>query len=181
MNQDNSDPTISAGRATKTDPAEGTVVAPDEAITLYVSSGKVQLPDVTNKTLEQATAVLTALGLFIEPVEQQTDAKPPGTVLSQEPQPGLVPQGTGVKLVVAIEVVYHPVPGLVGNDESTATAAVKALNFVANVTRQTSSTVPEGNVISQSPAKDTQLAEGGTVSFVVSLGPPVTPTPTATA
>jgi serine/threonine-protein kinase len=179
--QDNSDPTIPVGRATKTSPPEGEVVSPGTPITLYVSSGKVQLPDVTNKSLEQATEILAALGLPVEPIEQQTDAKPPGTVLSQDPQPGLVDQGTGVNLVVATAVVYHAVPGLVGNDEASATAAVKALKFVANVTRQNSLTVPEGTVISQSPEEGTQLAEGKTVSFVVSLGPPVIPTPTPTA
>jgi serine/threonine-protein kinase len=134
------------------------------------------LPDVTNKSLEEATTILNALGLAVEPKEQQTDAKPPGTVLSQNPQPGLIDQGMGIELTVATAVVYHAVPGLVGKDESTATAAVNALKFVPNVTRQTSLTVPEGTVISQSPAKDTQLAEGQTVSFVVSLGPPVVPT-----
>jgi beta-lactam-binding protein with PASTA domain len=178
--EDNSDPTISAGRATRTDPAEGTVVTPDTPVTLYISSGKVQLPDVTNKSLEEATAILAALGLAVEAIEQQTDAKPPGTVLSQNPQPGLINQGTGIQLTVATAVVYHAVPGLVGKDESNATAAVKALNFVPNVTRQNSLTVPEGTVISQSPAKDTQLAEGQTVSFVVSLGPPIVPTPSPT-
>jgi serine/threonine-protein kinase len=178
--EDNSDPTVGAGRATRTDPIEGTVVSPDEPITLYISTGKIQLPDVTNKSIEEATAILAALGLAVEVIEQQTDAKPSGTVLSQNPQPGLQNQGTGVQLTVATAVVYHAVPGLVGKDEDTATAAVKALNFVAGVTRQNSLTVPEGTVISQSPAKDTQLAEGQTVSFVVSLGPPIIPTPTPT-
>jgi serine/threonine-protein kinase len=178
--EDNSDPKVGAGRATRTDPIEGTVVSPDEPITLYISTGKIQLPDVTNKSIEEATAILAALGLAVEVIEQQTDAKPPGTVLAQNPQPGLQNQGTGVQLTVATAVVYHAVPGLVGKDEDTATAAVKALNFVAGVTRQNSLTVPEGTVISQSPAKDTQLAEGQTVSFVVSLGPPVIPTPTPT-
>ncbi len=178
--EDNSDPTIPAGRATRTDPPEGDVVSPDTPITLYVSSGKVQLPDVTNKTLDDATAILLALGLPVEPIEQQTDAKPPGTVLSQDPQPGLVPQGTGINLVVATAVVYHSVPGLVGKDENSAAAALNALNFVPNATRQNSATIPEGTVISQNPAKDTQLAEGQTVNFVVSLGPSPSPTPTAT-
>ncbi len=178
--EDNSDPTIPGGRATKTEPADGQVVAPNTPVTLYVSSGKVQLPDVTNKSIDEATAILAAIGLPVETVEQQTDAKPVGTVLSQDPQPGLIDQGTGVNLVVAIAVIYHPVPGLVGHDEESATAAVKSLNFVPNVTRQTSATVAEGNVISQSPAKDSQLAEGGTVNFVVSTGPPIAPTPTPT-
>jgi serine/threonine-protein kinase len=178
--EDNSDPAISAGRATRTDPVEGTVVSPDTPIILYISSGKVQLPDVTNKSLDEATVILKDLGLAIEAIEQQTDEKPPGTVLAQNPQPGLVNQGSGVQLTVATAVVYHAVPGLVGKEEANATAAVKALDFVPNVTRQNSLTVPEGTVISQNPAKDTQLAEGQTVNFVVSLGPPVVPTPPAT-
>jgi len=178
--EDNSDFTIPAGRATKTDPPEGSSVKPGDAVTLYVSSGKVQLPDVTNKSIDDATTILAAIGLSVEQTQVQTDAKPPGTVLSQNPQPGLIPQGTGIALSVATPVVYHSVPGLVGKTEDNATAAVQALNFTANVTRQNSATVPAGNVISQSPAKDTQLAEGQPVSFVVSLGPAPPPTPPST-
>ena len=178
--EDNSDFTIPAGRATKTDPVEGTSVAPGDPITLYISSGKVQLPDVTNKSIDEAIAIMAAIGLAVEEIPVQTDAKPAGTVLSQNPQPGLIPQGTGIQLSVATPVVYHSVPGVVGKTEDNATAAVKALNFTANVTRQNSATVPEGTVISQSPAKDTQLAEGQAVSFVVSLGPAVVPTPSPT-
>ena len=177
--EDNSDFTIPAGRATKTDPPEGTALTPGDPVTLYISSGKIQLPDVTNKSIEEATAILEAIGLAVEPIPVQTDAKPPGTVLSQNPQPGLIPQGTGIQLSVATPVVYHSVPGLVGKSEDNATAAVKALNFTPNITRANSATVPEGTVISQSPAKDTQLAEGGAVSFVVSLGP-AAPTPPPT-
>ncbi len=174
---DNSDPTIPAGRATKTEPAEGVVVTPDTTVKLYVSSGKVQLPDVTKKSIEKATEILTALGLFVQVQEQQTDAKVPGTVLSQDPQPGLVDQGMGINLVVATAVVYHPVPDLVGKDKDTAVAAIRLNNFVENVTQDYSPSVPAGKVISQNPAKDTQLAEGKTVSIVVSLGPEPTPTP----
>ncbi len=177
VKEDNSDPTIPAGRATKTDPEEGQVVSPDTPIILYVSSGKVQLPDVTNKTLEKATEILTKLGLPVETEDKQTDSKPEGTVLSQDPQPGLIDQGTGIHLVVATPVVYHPVPGLVGKDKDTAIAAIKNLNFEANVTEENSLLVPAGKVISQDPAQDTQLAEGKTVSIVVSLGPLPSPSP----
>jgi serine/threonine-protein kinase len=171
--QDNSDPTIPVGRATKTDPPAATVVSPDTPVTLYISSGKVQLPDVTNKNINDATTILAALGLGVDRVPVQTDAKPPDTVMSQTPQPGLVAQGSAVQLSVATPVVYHSVPALVGKSESEATAGVQALNFVANVTRQNSASVPAGKVISQSPAPNTQLAEGQTVNFVVSLGPTV--------
>ena len=177
--EDNSDFTIPAGRATKTDPLEGSSVAPGDPITLYISSGKVQLPDVTKKSIEDAIAILAEIGLAAEEIPVQTDGESPGTVLSQDPQPGLIPQGTGIQLSVATPVVYHSIPGIVGKSEDNATAAVKALNFTATVTRQNSATVPEGTVISQSPAKDTQLAEGQAVSFVVSLGP-AAPSPPAT-
>jgi len=175
--EDNTDPTIPGGRATKTDPEEGTVVSPDTPIVLYVSSGKVQLPDVTNKSIEAATEILTKLGLPVQTDNQQTDSKPEGTVLSQDPQPGLVDQGTGINLVVAVPIVYHPVPDVVGKDKDTAIAAIKSVGFEAGVTEQNSLLVPAGKVISQDPAKDTQLAEGKTVNIVVSLGPLPSPSP----
>ena len=177
--EDNSDPTIQKGRATKTDPAEGETVAPDTAVTLYISSGKVQLPDVTKKSIEDATAILTGLGLFVATEDQQTDAKPQGTVLSQDPQPGLVDQGMGVKLVVAVPVVYHTVPDLTNKDKDTAVAAINSNNWVPKTTEQYSPSVPAGKVVSQGPVPDSQLAEGKNFSIVVSLGPEPAPSPTA--
>lgn len=69
------------------------------------------------------------------------------------------------------------VPAVGGVLESAAFNAVTAagLNLTAsNVTQQFSTTVPDGVVISQSPAAGTAMSKGSQVSLVVSEGPPIT-------
>lgn len=62
------------------------------------------------------------------------------------------------------------VPDVVGDDEATATSAIEAAGYVVSVLSDYSDTVPEGDVISQSPNGGTELVAGSTVTIVVSLG-----------
>jgi len=68
------------------------------------------------------------------------------------------------------------VPDLSGLDQTQATTAIQAAGLlVGSVSPETSTDVPVGQVISQSPTANTMVARGSTVSFVISTG---TPTPT---
>lgn len=175
------EPGLTAGRVARTDPPELQKVGANTEITIFVSSGKIKLPDLVGKTKEAAEASLTALGLRVEWEEQQTDEEEPGTVLAQNPTPGLVEQGSGVVLTVAIPVVMVDVPNIIGQPEASAIAAINGANLVAvtPVTREFSLTVPSGRVISCDPGVGTSVPEGTSVTIVVSKGldpgPPPTP------
>jgi uncharacterized repeat protein (TIGR03803 family) len=63
------------------------------------------------------------------------------------------------------------VPNIVGDTESAALAALAPVYLgINNVTQQLSTTVPEGDIISQSPAAGTEVDEGIYLSIVVSAG-----------
>ncbi len=63
------------------------------------------------------------------------------------------------------------VPNVVGDTQSAATAAITSAGLVAGtVTMQSSSTVPSGEVISESPVAGTRVAVGSAVNLVVSTG-----------
>jgi CubicO group peptidase (beta-lactamase class C family) len=63
------------------------------------------------------------------------------------------------------------VPQVVGLSQSAATAAIRQSGLaVSGVTQQTGSAVPAGNVISQSPAANTQVARNTGVKLVVAAG-----------
>ena len=63
------------------------------------------------------------------------------------------------------------VPDVTGMDQATAEAVISAYSFtVGTVGTAYSPTVPEGGVISQSPAGDSNAAVGSAVNLVVSLG-----------
>jgi hypothetical protein len=69
---------------------------------------------------------------------------------------------------VAVDVT---VPDVVGLAEAAAVAAIEDVGLVASETFENSDTVAAGDVISQTPAGGTVIAEGSTVNLVVSLGP----------
>ena len=77
-----------------------------------------------------------------------------GYILQDSPMPQLV-----------------PMPNVVGKARAEAEAAITAAGLKANVTTSNSSTVPSGNVISQSPSSGASVAAGATVNLVVSSGP----------
>ncbi len=169
---------VPAGFATGTDPADGTILAQGGEVVILISSGKLNLENLVGLTLTAAGVYLDANHLPYNVDEVQTDAEPPGTVLSQDPPTGLVLFGTGIRLQVSIAVVMVSVPNVVGNLESQAIAAIRALNLEATTTHQNSATVPAGHAISTSPAVGTSVAEGTVITVYISDGPVPTPTPT---
>jgi hypothetical protein len=63
------------------------------------------------------------------------------------------------------------VPSVVGETQAAATSAITGAGLVlGTVTTQSSSTVPSGSVISESPAAGTQVSTGSAVNLVVSSG-----------
>jgi beta-lactam-binding protein with PASTA domain len=84
-----------------------------------------------------------------------------------------VASGSAVDLVISSGPAPAVVPNVVGQAQATATSAITGAGLaVGTVTQQSSSTVPSGSVISESPAAGTSVATGSTVNLVVSSGSP---------
>ncbi|WP_404390074.1 Stk1 family PASTA domain-containing Ser/Thr kinase [Humibacillus xanthopallidus] len=69
------------------------------------------------------------------------------------------------------EVVNVSVPRITGMDEETALSTLRTANLQGQKSSAASTTVPEGDVISQDPAAGAQVPESSTIRFVVSRGP----------
>ncbi|MGW9631765.1 Stk1 family PASTA domain-containing Ser/Thr kinase [Agromyces sp. NPDC055520] len=83
--------TVPAGQVIRTDPPATEIVDAGTAVTVYVSKGKeaVAVPDLKNKTLEQAKADLTAVGLVAGVETRESSPTVPGdTVLATTPEAG---------------------------------------------------------------------------------------------
>ena len=144
-----------------------------------VSSGPapVVVPSVVGLAQSGAATALNNAGLTVGSITQQTNSTvPAGTVISQNPTAGAsVAPGSAVDLVVSSGPASITVPNVVGLAQNAAAAALQKANLtVGSITRQTSTSVPAGSVISQNPAAGTSVAPGSAVDLVVSLGPPVT-------
>jgi len=92
-----------AGYVLAQDPGEGTQLPAGSAVDIVVSSGLVEVPDVTGATEAQARSDLAQAGFVVQVVEQESTLAAPGTVLAQSPQPGTqLERGALVTITVSI-------------------------------------------------------------------------------
>jgi serine/threonine-protein kinase len=92
---------VDKGNVIESSPAAGTSVDVGSAVTLKVSSGKVEVPDVTGMTRDEAASALSDLG-FRNKTTYVESTEPEDTVLKQSIAKGeLADYGTQITLTVA--------------------------------------------------------------------------------
>jgi len=165
---------LDEGRAAETDPAAGETVARDSAVTLYLSTGEVELPDLVGMTEQEARTALSDVGLVPSVGYLETSDSPAGEVLSQDPDPGKVERGSTVGFVVAEAPSTVAVPDVVGKSEAAARSDIEGADLVlGNVTVDTTPDENfDGIVKSSNPRGGTQVTPQTVVDIVV--GCPVT-------
>jgi serine/threonine protein kinase len=101
--------TVDEGLVIRTDPNKDSKVRPKDVVRLYISLGaaKVTVPDVTNKTTEQAQADLAAAGLSSGSISKENSPdRAAGSVISTNPVANTeAAEGSTVNLVVSSGLV----------------------------------------------------------------------------
>lgn len=143
-------------------------------------SKMVVVPNVKARTLEQAMELLRSNGLKIEYEEVVTDEAEEGIIFEQDPGEGIsVNKNSVVKVKVALngtlatdtpEQESATLPDLVGLDVDVAKERLMALDLEVRINEVESDEVDEGDVISQRPKANSQVAAGSTVTLTVSKG-----------
>ena len=157
------------GQIMRTDPAVGTPLKRGTAVSLTVSMGPepVVVPSVTNQTVEQAQAALSAAGFRVKTTEQYDDSVALGRVISSNPSGGTTAyRGDTVRLVVSKGSEYISVPGVVGMDTESAKATLEQAGFKVETHEQFGVTLAN-RVISQDPDGGTQAVRGTTVTLTI--------------
>jgi len=176
----NAHPTVPQGRVISQDPQQGTTIKVRRNVMLSVSQGPElrNVPEVLNLTLSDARIKINQSELNVaDPVQERySNDIPQGVVLDQDPKPGAkLSKGSGVVLFVSKgpQPVTHQVPNLIGLtvDKARAELDKVKLKLDENVSKASSTDYLPGQVISQSPAKDTQVQEGSAVQVTISNGP----------
>ncbi|MER7210594.1 MULTISPECIES: Stk1 family PASTA domain-containing Ser/Thr kinase [Streptosporangium] len=158
-----------------TDPAATTEVDKNTVVTLKVSKGieKVEVPDVLNMTVEEATSALENKGFKVS-VQSKVSSRPQGKVFQSDPAAGeKAAKESTVRIYVPKEAVE--VPGVANLTVEDATRMLKDAGFKTKVVEQPSD-LPEGTVLSQAPQAGTKLNPGTTITLLVSSGQPPQPT-----
>ena len=134
------------------------------------------MPALVGLSQAQATAALTSAGLESRVVEAASATVDAGDVITQDPAAGLtIDVGSTVAVTVSTGPAPVAVPNVTGQTLAAATLALQQAGLaVGTVSRQESTSVPAGEVISQSPASG-EVAPGTTVDLTVSQGTTTAP------
>ncbi len=169
--------TVPAFNVISQDPPAGKQALPGSAVNYDFSEGAqplVQVPDLTASPFTSIIAGGLTVGT-ITPVLSPT--VPKFNLISQDPLPGtLVPPGTPVNVTFSTGNQLVAVPNVVGQTQSVALSNVFFDNFAVTITRQPSTSVQEGVVISQTPLAGTPALLTTPMNLVISSGAAVTAT-----
>ena len=135
-------------------------------------SAGVEVPAVTDLTLEEASLILNNRGLLITIEKAEDSSIPEGVVISQSPPANFrMRKGEPVKLMVSSGAGLVEVPSL---KAISVVEAIKLLNRKGLVAGQTeriaSEAIPLDHVISTNPQGGTMIEKGSVIDLTVSSG-----------
>ncbi|MFD6528618.1 Stk1 family PASTA domain-containing Ser/Thr kinase [Streptomyces sp. NPDC060184] len=162
------------GKICDQDPSGGELQKHD-TVTVHVSSGapKVEVPDVTEKSEDNARKALEDKGFTVKVETEESDATP-DTVTKQSPEGGSeAEKESEVTITVAKEkLISMPDVSTSGRTFEQAQSQLNGLGFTNVSQAETDSTAPAGTVVEQSPAAGTEQAKDVQIVLKVSKGPP---------
>lgn len=131
------------------------------------------VPDVTNKTVEEATAILEKSGFQVGSIQKVPDEKiAADKIISQDPKAGdKREKGAKVNLTVSTGVEQIAVPDLKGKTTDEAKQLLKEKGLVPSVVEgQYDDSIEKGRVVGTNPAAGTKANKGDTIELIPSLG-----------
>ena len=152
-------------------PAGGTQVKATTKVQLTVSGTQTttQVPSVVGTSPASAGSVLQHAGLQVGSQTNQCSNQSAGLVAQQNPAAGQnVPPNTAVNLVIS-SGPCATVPNVIGQTASQAQSSISSAGLTPNTTFDTAcaNNATPGTVDNQSPAGNTQVASGSTVTISV--------------
>jgi len=170
-----------SGTVIRQNPLSGTKLKVGSTVALTVSSGpgNAAVPAVQGHTLAQAKSAIQIAGLKVgQVIRQSSTTVSKGQVISTNPAAGANPPvGSAVQIFVSSGPPPVSVPDVTSESEGQAKATLEDRGFNVTATSQVSTTVPAGNVISQSPVGGSNAASGATINLVVAKAPPTVAVP----
>jgi len=166
---------VPSGVVLAQDPVPGSEVSKLSSVALTVSKGQERYaaPGLVSSAADAAAATLQTAGLQLGTrTDAFSETVAAGTVISQDPAPGTsLKRNTVVTITVSKGRQPVPVTDLTGKPADEARRALTAAGLkVGEGPAVNSDTVPNGLIVSQTPATGT-LFKGDTVTIVISKGP----------
>ena len=161
-------------------PGPGTQLGKGQTVTIFVSSGRLAVPNLIGLKEPQAVQKLQTLGFKVA-VKRVASTHPKGIVIDQEPTAGVTAvSGTTVTISVSSGVKPVVVPRVVGQTQGDAVQALTKIGLEP-VLQNVPSDKPAGTVVGQKPPAGKEVEKGSKVTVNVSTGTgPATRTTTTT-
>ncbi len=141
---------------------------------LVHSKGEIMIPDLLGKTISEAIKITSEQEIYIKLIGEQHNEKiPPGSIISQQPPPGMVVRkGKVVKVIISSggEMVY--VPDVVGKSFRQTELILRQEGLLlGEETLVYSNKVKKDFVVAQDPEPGEIVRKGAMVNLVLSQGP----------
>ncbi|MEQ7128396.1 PASTA domain-containing protein, partial [Actinopolymorpha sp. B11F2] len=136
-------------------------------ITVYYSSGLIEVPEVLGESQAVAEARLEDAGFKVRQVEQESADVPRGTVIEQTPTAGERRQrGSTVTIAISGGKPQVTVPGgLIGSQVAQAQAMLESQGFNVDTVEDPRSSEAPGTVTAVDPAEGSSVEAGSTVTL----------------
>lgn len=169
------DEEIQEGHVVKTKPEAGKTVKEGDTIIIYESSGKakVELDDYVNRDINRVRDLLERKGFTKISVVEEFNEAADGTILEQDPEPGVevIPGEDELVLTVSKGPEEFELQDLTGYSEEALNAYIEENDLELVRKDIYSDTVSKGEVITQSPGPSEKVLPGDTLEATISLGP----------
>ena len=139
----------------------------------WLTSGRfAQVPSVSEASVGQATAVLTADGFTVKRGGRvHSNAVARGLVVGTRPA-GRVPKGTTITILVSSGPFTSVVPKVQGDTQGAAQAALQHVHLISTIAK-VGANAPVGTVIGTNPPAGTAWPQTKTVTILLAAGPPL--------
>ncbi|PRY47647.1 serine/threonine-protein kinase [Geodermatophilus tzadiensis] len=174
VNSDQTDSLAEEGTVVAVDPEEGAAVAPDTTVTLSVSDGTAEIPDVAAQDEATARDTLNTAGFTRVSTEDVDSDQPAGTVVVTSPAAGTqAAADEQITLQVSSGPAPIEVPDVVGETQAAAQQQLQAAGLT-NITVTTSPASDPGDVgvvLVVSPEPGTEVPAGQAITITVGQAP----------
>ncbi|MBA3735103.1 MAG: PASTA domain-containing protein [Actinobacteria bacterium] len=160
-------------------PGPGTQLGKGQTVTIFISSGRLGVPNVMGLREAEAVQKLQARAFKVE-VKRVASTRQKGVVIDQEPVAGVTAaRGTTVTISVSSGLKPVVVPRVVGQTQGDAVQALTKAGLKP-VLQNVPSDKPSGTVVGQKPPAGKEVDKGSNVTVNVSTGTGTGPSTTTT-
>ena len=135
----------------------------------YLFNKTVTVPNVINKSVEEARSILESKKLVMEIVREDYNSQvEKGRIISQNPSSNMeVKQGTVVKVVVSKGVKEFTMPNVISMNYREAQIKLQDMGLKVNIIPKPDETMPVDAVVDQNPKEGVTVKEGDNVDLYV--------------